>query len=964
MIRIDHFIGVVRYYNIPADGEPKNGFYLEGPGKKLVDAIDSARGNAKVIAEDLGVVVPEVQKLVKESGYPGMKILQFGFDGNAENEHAPHNHEKNYVVYIGTHDNDTLKGYIENASKDNLTFMMKYLGAANEQEIPEKMMQVLYMSPADTVIVQMQDLLGKDNGARMNLPSTIGTNWRWRMKKGEFTDEIRDRLRELTRVYGRNAVKQYFCKEDIMLTEICKKKYNKTIKECSNEEVYFSLLDMTKKLAEDKVTEDGKKKVYYISAEFLIGKLLSNNLINLGIFDEVKQVLAENGKSIYDIEEVEPEPSLGNGGLGRLAACFLDSMATLGLPGDGIGLNYHMGLFKQVFENNYQKETANPWIEADSWLTKTDVSNTIRFGNCTVQSRMYDIDVTGYENRTNKLHLFDIESVDESIMEPDGINFDKTDIKKNLTLCLYPDDSDEAGNLLRIYQQYFMVANGAKLILAEAKEKGSNLHDLADYAAVQINDTHPSMVIPELIRLLMEEGISFDEATEIVTDVCAYTNHTILAEALEKWPVAYLEKVVPQLMPVIHMLDKKVRNRYKDERVYIIDGDSRVHMAHIDMHYSHSVNGVAYLHTEILKNSELHPFYEIYPEKFNNKTNGITFRRWLLHCNEKLAAYITELIGPDYKKDADKLQELASYYKDKNVLEEILAIKQSNKAVLKDYLKETQGIAINENSIFDIQVKRLHEYKRQQMNALWVIYKYFEIKKGHLPETPITVIFGAKAAPAYTIAKDIIHLILCLQELIDNDPRVSPYLKVVMIENYNVSKAAKIIPACDISEQISLASKEASGTGNMKFMLNGAVTLGTRDGANVEIGELVGEDNIYFFGESSEEVIEHYAKADYVAREYYEKPEIKKLVDFIVSDELLAIGQKESLARLHNELIVKDWFMTLLDVCDYIQTKEQVLADYEDRMGWAEKTLVNISKAGFFSSDRTIAEYNKDIWKL
>ena len=901
---------------------------------------------------------------MKESGYPGMKILQFGFDGNAENEHAPHNHEKNYVVYIGTHDNDTLKGYIENASKENLTFMMKYLGAADEQEIPEKMMQVLYMSPADTVIVQMQDLLGKDNEARMNLPSTIGTNWRWRMKKGEFTDEIRDRLRELTRVYGRNAVKQYFCKEDIMLTEICKKKYNKTIKECSNEEIYFALLDMTKELAEDKVTEDGKKKVYYISAEFLIGKLLSNNLINLGIFDEVKQVLAENGKSIYDIEEVEPEPSLGNGGLGRLAACFLDSMATLGLPGDGIGLNYHMGLFKQVFENNYQKETANPWIEADSWLTKTDVSNTIRFGNCTVQSRMYDIDVTGYENRTNKLHLFDIESVDESIMEPDGISFDKTDIKKNLTLCLYPDDSDEAGNLLRIYQQYFMVANGAKLILAEAKEKGSNLHDLADYAAVQINDTHPSMVIPELIRLLMEEGISFDEATEIVTDVCAYTNHTILAEALEKWPVAYLEKVVPQLMPVIHMLDKKVRNRYKDERVYIIDGDSRVHMAHIDMHYSHSVNGVAYLHTEILKNSELHPFYEIYPEKFNNKTNGITFRRWLLHCNEKLAAYITELIGPDYKKDADKLQELASYYKDKNVLEEILAIKQSNKAVLKDYLKETQGIAINENSIFDIQVKRLHEYKRQQMNALWVIYKYFEIKKGHLPETPITVIFGAKAAPAYTIAKDIIHLILCLQELIDNDPRVSPYLKVVMIENYNVSKAAKIIPACDISEQISLASKEASGTGNMKFMLNGAVTLGTRDGANVEIGELVGEDNIYFFGESSEEVIEHYAKADYVAREYYEKPEIKKLVDFIVSDELLAIGQKESLARLHNELIVKDWFMTLLDVCDYIQTKEQVLADYEDRMGWAEKTLVNISKAGFFSSDRTIAEYNKDIWKL
>ena len=751
---------------------------------------------------------------------------------------------------------------------------------------------------------------------------------------------------------------------DRELEALSEKLFGKKLEDASDEQVYVALLYLVKGLEEATVPNDGDKKIYYISAEFLIGKLLSNNLINLGIYEKVESVLKSKGKELSRIEEIEPEPSLGNGGLGRLAACFLDSMATLGLPGDGIGLNYHMGLFKQVFENNYQKETANPWIEADSWLTKTDVSNTIRFGNCTVQSRMYDIDVTGYENRTNKLHLFDIESVDESIMEPDGISFDKTDIKKNLTLCLYPDDSDEAGNLLRIYQQYFMVANGAQLILAEAKEKGSNLHDLADYAAVQINDTHPSMVIPELIRLLMEEGISFDEATEIVTDVCAYTNHTILAEALEKWPVAYLEKVVPQLMPVIRMLDKKVRNRYKDERVYIIDGDSRVHMAHIDMHYSHSVNGVAYLHTEILKNSELHPFYEIYPEKFNNKTNGITFRRWLLYCNEKLAAYITELIGPDYKKDADKLQELASYYKDKNVLEEILAIKKSNKAVLKDYLKETQGIDINENSIFDIQVKRLHEYKRQQMNALWVIYKYFEIKKGHLPETPVTVIFGAKAAPAYTIAKDIIHLILCLQELIDNDPEVSPYLKVVMIENYNVSKAAKIIPACDISEQISLASKEASGTGNMKFMLNGAVTLGTRDGANVEIGELVGEDNIYFFGESSEEVIEHYAKADYVAREFYEKPEIKKLVDFIVSDELLAIGQKEALTRLHNELIVKDWFMTLLDVCDYIQTKEQVLADYEDRMGWAEKTLVNISKAGFFSSDRTIAEYNKDIWKL
>ena len=967
VIRIDHFIGIVRYYSIPANGEPKNGYYRQGPGKKLIDAIDSAIGSSKVIAEDLGVVVPEVQKLVKESGYPGMKVLEFAFDGNTANEYLPHNHAKNYVAYIGTHDNDMLKSYISGQSEELQEYMMKYLMADSLDDVAEKMIHALYMSSADTVILQMQDILGKDNSARMNYPSTLGGNWKWRLTKGatwEFTQEHIDKLRDLTRLYGRNRVKTYICKEDIMLKDICMKKYNKEIKDCTNEEIYFALLDMTKKLADGKVSEEGQKKVYYISAEFLIGKLLSNNLINLGVFDEVKQVLAENGKSIYDIEEVEPEPSLGNGGLGRLAACFLDSMATLGLHGDGIGLNYHMGLFKQVFENNYQKETANPWIEADSWLEKTDVTNTITFGNLTVKSRMYDIDVTGYENRTNKLHLFDIESVDESIMEPDGINFDKTDIAKNLTLCLYPDDSDEAGNLLRIYQQYFMVANGAKLILDEAKAKGSNLHDLADYAAVQINDTHPSMVIPEFIRLLTAEGISFDEATEIVTEVCAYTNHTILAEALEKWPLAYLEKVVPQLVPIIKKLDEKVRNRYKDESVYIIDKDQRVHMAHIDIHYSHSVNGVAYLHTEILKDSELNNFYKIYPEKFNNKTNGITFRRWLLHCNEQLAAYITELIGDGYKKDAEKLNDLAKFYDDDAVLGKIMDIKKQNKAVLKDYLKETQNIDIDENSIFDIQVKRLHEYKRQQMNALWVIHKYFDIKAGNLPKTPVTVIFGAKAAPAYTIAKDIIHLILCLQQLIDNDPEVSPYLKVVMIENYNVSKAAKIIPACDISEQISLASKEASGTGNMKFMLNGALTLGTRDGANVEIGELVGEDNIYFFGESSEAVIDHYAKADYVSKDYYEQPEIKKLVDFIVSDELLEIGQKESLERLHNELIVKDWFMTLLDVEDYIKTKEGVLADYEDRKTWAKKALVNISKAGFFSSDRTIAEYNKDIWRL
>ncbi|MCI8716569.1 MAG: glycogen/starch/alpha-glucan phosphorylase [Lachnospiraceae bacterium] len=750
-----------------------------------------------------------------------------------------------------------------------------------------------------------------------------------------------------------------------MLSQICQKIYQKPVKECTNEELYLALLEMTKKLAKEKEENKGKKKIYYISAEFLIGKLLSNNLINLGIFEEVKKELEENGKSIYEIEEIEPEPSLGNGGLGRLAACFLDSMASLGLNGDGIGLNYHMGLFKQVFENNCQKETANPWIENKGWLTKTDLTYDVSFGNLTVKSRLYNIDVTGYENRTNKLHLFDIESADESIIEKGGITFDKTDIAKNLTLFLYPDDSDKAGNLLRIYQQYFMVSSGAQYILDECRKKGSDLHDLADYAAIQINDTHPSMVIPELIRLLTKEGIKMDEAVEIVTDTCAYTNHTILAEALEKWPLSYLEQVVPQLIPIIKELDKRVRKKFSDKSVYIIDEADRVHMAHMDIHYGHSVNGVAYLHTEILKDTELNNFYKIYPEKFNNKTNGITFRRWLLHCNEELTAYIEELIGSDFKKDADCLEKLKSYTEDEAVLTKILDIKKNKKTELKNYLKATQNIDIDENSIYDIQVKRLHEYKRQQMNALWVIHKYFEIKSGKLPKTPITVIFGAKAAPAYVIARDIIHLILCLQQVINQDSEVSPYLKVVMVENYNVSKAAKIIPACDISEQISLASKEASGTGNMKFMLNGAVTLGTRDGANVEIGELVGEENIYFFGESSEQVIRHYKKSDYSAKQYYvDDEEIKKMVDFIISVPVMKAGDAESLLRLHAELIKKDWFMTLLDIKDYIRVKEIALNDYENRMEWARKMLVNISKAGFFSSDRTIAEYNRDIWKL
>ena len=740
-------------------------------------------------------------------------------------------------------------------------------------------------------------------------------------------------------------------------------KLQKGISVSTDEEVYYALLELVKDKAEKKVSNKGKKKLYYISAEFLIGKLLSNNLINLGIYDEVKETLEKNGKSLAEIEEIELEPSLGNGGLGRLAACFIDSIATLGLNGDGVGLNYHYGLFKQVFENNLQKETPNPWITKESWLTKTDITYPVSFGGFTVQSRLYDIDVVGYNNRTTKLHLFDIESVDESIVG-DTIDFDKDDIKKNLTLFLYPDDSDDKGRLLRVYQQYFMVSNAARLILAEAEAKGSNLHDLADYAAVQINDTHPSMVIPELIRLLQEKGILMDEAIEIVSKVCAYTNHTILAEALEKWPISFLEKAVPQLMPIIRELDNKVRAKVADESTYIIK-DGLVHMAHMDIHFGYSVNGVAYLHTEILKNTELNNFYKLYPEKFNNKTNGITFRRWLMSCNPELSAYITELIGDGWKKDANELEKLGNFINDDAVLTKLVDIKNAKKAELASYLKKTQNLDVPDNSIFDIQVKRLHEYKRQQLNVLYIIRKYFEIKAGKKPSTPITCFFGAKAAPAYIIAKDIIHAILCLQQIINNDPEVSPYLKVFMVENYNVTLAEKLFPAANISEQISLASKEASGTGNMKFMLNGAITLGTSDGANVEIAELVGDENIYVFGEDSQTVIDRYERGDYCSKDYYDKDaDLKKAVDFLVSDEMMKVGSKENLERLYNELLNKDWFMTFPDFEDYCKIKEKAYADYEDKKAWAKKMLVNISKAGFFSSDRTIKQYNDEIWHL
>lgn len=748
------------------------------------------------------------------------------------------------------------------------------------------------------------------------------------------------------------------------LSEIIKSEYNKSISECTNEEIYNALLTLVKTMAEGKQHKNSKKKLYYISAEFLIGKLLSNNLINLGIYDDIKEELAKNGKDLCEIEEFEKEPSLGNGGLGRLAACFLDSIATLGLNGDGVGLNYHFGLFRQVFKNNAQTTIPDPWLTEKSWLTKTDVTYTVKFRDMNVTSRMYDIDVTGYDSTTNKLHLFDIESVDENIVE-DGINFNKEDIEKNLTLFLYPDDSDDAGRILRIYQQYFMVSSAAQLILDEAVEKGCKLYDLADYAVIQINNTHPTMVIPELIRLMVERGLEMDDAIEAVTRACAYTNHTILAEALEKWPISYLKKAVPQLIPIIEVLDDKVRRKYDDGSVYIIDREERVHMAHIDIHYSSSVNGVASLHTDILKNVELNNFYKIYPEKFNNKTNGITFRRWLIHSNPQLTELITSLIGDGFKKDATELEKLLDYKDNEEVLNKILSIKNTKKAELKNALMERQNVEINENSIFDIQIKRLHEYKRQQLNALYIIHKYLEIKAGKKPTTPITVIFGAKAAPAYIIAQDIIHLILCLQELINNDPEVSPYLKVVMVENYNVTWAEKLIPACDISEQISLASKEASGTGNMKFMLNGAVTLGTEDGANVEIHDLVGDDNIYIFGDLSETVVERYANGSYCAAKYYNNnPVIKEAVDFITGSELMSIGDKERLERLSNELIGKDWFMTFPDFDAYVKTREQAYADYENRHDWAKKMLVNIAKAGYFSSDRTIEEYNRDIWKL
>jgi len=749
------------------------------------------------------------------------------------------------------------------------------------------------------------------------------------------------------------------------LEELTEKMYGRTIAACTDVQLYHCVLQMTRLLLADTPLITGKKKVYYFSMEFLIGKLMSNNLINLGVYEEVDAVLKKNAKSLSVIEEAEPEPSLGNGGLGRLAACFLDSMATLGIPGDGIGLNYHFGLFRQVFRDRLQRAEKNEWMEEDSWLRDTGITFEVAFGNRKVMAVLYDIDVIGYENDRNRLHLFDVATVDEELVR-EGISFDKTAIEKNLTLFLYPDDSDEAGNLLRIYQEYFMCSSGAQLMVRELKEKGCDLHRMEEYAAVQINDTHPTFVIPELIRILTwEEGFTIEDAVNVVSKTCAYTNHTILAEALEKWPLSYIERVVPQLVPIIRELSARVAKKYPDPEVQIIDRENRVHMAHIAIHYGYSVNGVAAIHTEILKESELNSFYRIYPEKFNNKTNGITFRRWLLCCNRELSRVLTDTIGNGYRKNAYELEKLLEKKEDPLVLDALEGVKRQKKEELAAFLQEKEGISLDTNAVFDIQVKRLHEYKRQQMNALYIIHQYLEIKAGRRPVRPRAYIFGAKAAPAYVIAQDIIHLLLVLSEIVNHDPEVSPYMKVVMVENYNVSYAEKLIPACDISEQISLASKEASGTGNMKFMLNGAVTLGTRDGANVEIRQLVGADNIYMFGKDSDTVIAHYAKGDYVPRNYYEGSSvIQEAVDFLVSDRALRVGHEANLRRLHGELLNKDWFMTLLDLEEYIAVKDKMFADYEDRLKWKKMMLVNIAKAGYFSSDRTIAEYNREIWKL
>ena len=962
VLRIDHFKGFSDYWQVDGKADiAKYGSWQPGPGYDLFKAVKEQLGDLPIIAEDLGNIDDKARKLLADCNYPGMKILQFGFeDVSGKSLDSPHYCIPHSIVYTGTHDNDVTNGWYNGLTEQQQQYINDYTHRSEDESICQAMIRQLFATVSNTAIATMQDVLDLPASSRMNVPSTIGGNWQWRMQQSDLTKDKKDFLAKMTTLYQRANQENPMIK----FSTFVKNETNKSLDQLSDKETYIQLLNYVKALAADKPKNTGKRKVYYISAEFLIGKLLSNNLINLGVYQDIKGELESVGKSLSHIEDIEPEPSLGNGGLGRLASCFIDSMSTLGLNAEGVGLNYHYGLFKQVFKKNEQHAEPNDWIEDSSWLIPTDISYEVPFKKFTLTSKLDRIDILGYKKDTkNYLNLFDIKSVNPKLIKK-GIEFDKTAIEENLTLFLYPDDSDKNGELLRIYQQYFMVSNAAQLLIDEAIARGSNLHDLADYAYVQINDTHPSMVIPELIRLLTEKHkIKFAEAVEIVRNMVGYTNHTILAEALEKWPLDYLDEVVPHLVVIIKKLDKLVRAEYKDPAVQIIDKQKRVHMAHMDIHFSNSVNGVAALHTEILKNSELKAFYALYPEKFNNKTNGITFRRWLEFSNQALAAYIKELIGDEYLHDATKLEKLLAFKDDKKVHQQLAKIKFENKLALKAYLKENKGIELDENSIIDTQIKRFHEYKRQQMNALYVIHKYLEIKAGKLPKRKITVIFGGKAAPAYMIAQDIIHLILCLSELINNDPEVNKYLNVHLVENYNVSVAEKLIPATDISEQISLASKEASGTGNMKFMLNGALTLGTMDGANVEIAELAGAENIYTFGKDSESIIKLYETAGYVSKEYYENDkDIKRAVDFILNPAVVKLGNKTRLERLYNELLNKDWFMTLIDFNAYVEAKEQILADYEDQDSWNEKVVHNIAKAGFFSSDRTIAQYNADIW--
>ena len=962
VLRIDHFKGFSDYWQVDGKADiAKYGSWQPGPGYDLFKAVKEQLGDLPIIAEDLGNIDDKARKLLADCNYPGMKILQFGFeDVSGKSLDSPHYCIPHSIVYTGTHDNDVTNGWYNGLTEQQQQYINDYTHRREDESICQAMIRQLFATVSNTAIATMQDVLDLPASSRMNVPSTIGGNWQWRMQQSDLTQDKKDFLAKMTTLYQRANQENPMIK----FSTFVKNETNKSLEQLSDKETYIQLLNYVKALSADKPKNTGKRKVYYISAEFLIGKLLSNNLINLGVYQDIKAELESAGKSLSHIEDIEPEPSLGNGGLGRLASCFIDSMSTLGLNAEGVGLNYHYGLVKQVFKKNEQHAEPNDWIEDNSWLIPTDISYEVPFKKFTLTSKLDRIDILGYKKDTkNYLNLFDIKSVNPKLIKK-GIEFDKTAIEENLTLFLYPDDSDKNGELLRIYQQYFMVSNAAQLLIDEAIARGSNLHDLADYAYVQINDTHPSMVIPELIRLLTEKHqIKFAEAVEIVRNMVGYTNHTILAEALEKWPLAYLDEVVPHLVVIIKKLDKLVRAEYKDPAVQIIDKQKRVHMAHMDIHFSNSVNGVAALHTEILKNSELKAFYALYPEKFNNKTNGITFRRWLEFSNQALAAYIKELIGDEYLHDATKLEKLLAFKDDKKVHQQLAKIKFENKLALKAYLKENKGIELDEDSIIDTQIKRFHEYKRQQMNALYVIHKYLEIKAGKLPKRKITVIFGGKAAPAYVIAQDIIHLILCLSELINNDPKVNKYLNVHLVENYNVSVAEKLIPATDISEQISLASKEASGTGNMKFMLNGALTLGTMDGANVEIAELAGAKNIYTFGKDSESIIKLYETAGYVSKAYYENDkDIKRAVDFILNPAVVKLGNKTRLERLYNELLNKDWFMTLIDFNAYVDAKEQILADYEDQDSWNEKVVQNIAKAGFFSSDRTIAQYNADIW--